>query len=106
MPVKILMCPCYKDYFKDGGHPYIKHLIHFHCKCKEDDYEIFVHFCSLHPWGTTILSMTDSNGNFQKKCFCRSQHANEICQHCIAVRYSLNFRCHKICIDKPRIFQK
>ena len=28
-----------------------------------------------------------------------------MCQHCIAVRYSLNFRCHKICIDKPGSFK-
>ena len=48
MPVKILMCPCYKDYFKEKGRSYIKHLIDFHCKCKEDDHEIFVHFCSSH----------------------------------------------------------
>ena len=105
MPVKIFMCPCYKDYFKEKGRSYIKHLIDFHCKCKEDDHEIFVHFCSSHPWVSTILSIPDSNGDFQRKCFCRSQHANEICQHCIAVRYSLNFQCHKICIDKPGPFK-
>ena len=103
MPVKILMCPFHKDYFKEKGRSYIKHLIHFHCK--EDDQEIFNHFCSLHRWGSTILSITDSNGDFQRKCFGRSQHANEICQHYIAVRYSLNFRSHKICIDKPSPFK-
>ena len=80
-------------------------MIYFHCKCKEDDHEIFVHFCSSHPWGSTILSITDSNGDFQRKCFCRSLLANEICQHCIAVRYSLKFRCHKNCIDKPGSFK-
>ena len=105
MPVKIFMCSCYKDYFKDEGHPYIKHLIHFHCKCEENDHEIFVHFCSMHPWGATILSIIGSNGDVQKKCFHRSQHVNEICQHCIALRYSLNFRCHKICLDKPDSFK-
>ena len=51
------------------------------------------------------MSIIDTNGDVQKKCFCRSQHANEICQHCIAVRYSLNFRCHKICLDKPDSFK-
>ena len=52
------------------------------------------------------MSIADGSGNFQKKCFCRSQHANVICQHCIAVRYSLNFLCQKICIDKPGYFLK
>ena len=26
--------------------------------------------------------------------------ANQLCQYCITIRYSLNFRCHKICFEK------
>lgn len=60
MLVKILMCHCYKDYFKDEGHPFLKHIIHFHCKCEDKDH---MDPC---PWGTTILNMDDNEGVLQK----------------------------------------
>ena len=100
------MCSCHIDYFKEEGHSYIKHLIHFHCKCKEDDHEIYVHFCGSHPWGTRILSVTDHAGVNLKKYFCKKELANCICEHCISVRYSLNFLCHKICVDKTKFFKE
>ena len=54
----------------------------------------------IRPWGTNILNMDDNEGVLQKKCFCKKEHANSIDQHCIAIRYSLNFRCHKFCVEK------
>lgn len=75
------MFPCYIDYFKKEEHSCIKHLIHFHCKCKEDDHEIFLHFWDSHPWGTTISSVTDHAAVTQKKYFCEKKLANCICEH-------------------------
>ena len=70
MPVKILMCPCYKDYFKQYEVPILRHLIHFHCKCKGKDHEMFIHFCGSHPYGTTIPSIVERNV-VEKKCFAK-----------------------------------
>ena len=41
----------------------------------------------------------------EKKCFCDKVHANEICQYCISIRYSLNFLCHKICVEDSEYFR-
>ena len=59
-----------------------------------------MHFCGPHPYGTTISYVTDANDVAEKKCFCKKNSANELCQFCIAIRYSLNFACHKICLEK------
>ena len=59
MPVKILMCLCYKDYFKQYEVPILRHLIHFHCKCKGKDHEMFIHFCGSHPYVTAIPSIAE-----------------------------------------------
>ena len=101
MHVKIIMCPCYKDYFKAEGHPYLKHLIHFHSKC-DQDHEIFVHFCEMHPFSTTLTPVTVT----RKKCFCDIEDANTLCQYCCSVRHSLNFPCHKICVEDSEYFRE
>lgn len=31
---------------------------------------------------------------------------NELCCYCISIRYSLNFRCHKICLEELPDFMK
>ena len=69
MPVKILMCPCYKDYFKEAEVPILKHSIHFHCKYEEEDHEIFVHFCGSHPYGTTLPNVVEPNDVVEKNVF-------------------------------------
>ena len=92
------MCPCYKDYFKEEAHPYIKHVTHFYCKC-EQYHDHFVHFCSYHPFGSNMYAVTEDKGEFQKNCFCHKEHVNSICQYCISIRYSLNFLSHKICVQ-------
>ena len=56
------------------SHPYIKHLIHFHYKCEEKDHELFVHFCSGHPRGTTLLAITGADGFSETKCFYKKNH--------------------------------
>ena len=39
MPVQILMCPCYKDYFLQTGKAIISHLGNFHRKSAEKSHE-------------------------------------------------------------------
>ena len=74
MPVKILMCS--KDYFKQTDVPIVKHLVHFRCKCVENNHDIFVHFCYGHPYGSTILNIV-SDDITKTKCFCiKSQPMN------------------------------
>lgn len=100
MPVKILICPWYKDYFKEIEVPILRYFLPFNCKCDEKDHEIFVHFCSSHPYGTTLLNIVQPNDVVKTKCFCKREHANSICQYCIHIRYSLNFSCHKFFLEK------
>ena len=88
------MCSCYKDQFKKERNSYIKHIIHFHCKCKEY-HEIFVYFCSEHKFGSKIPTIANYTGTIRDKCYCARVLANEICQFCCQVRYTLNFTCHK-----------
>ena len=69
MPVKILMCPCYKDYFLQSGEAIIKCLAHFHCKCDEKNHQMYVHFCKCHPFGSTVLNHLRSNEETETACF-------------------------------------
>ena len=89
-----------KDYFKQTDVPIVKHLVHFHCKCEEKIHDMFVHFCHGHPFGSTVLNVVDADDVVETKCFRKKKPANELCQYCITIRYSLNFRCHKICVEK------
>lgn len=104
--MKILISPCYKDYFLEANHPYNKHLTHSHCKCEEKHDEIFVHFCKSLPFGITITYVTDPDDVVEKKCFCERKRANEICQLCIVIRHTLNFKCHKLCLEKVPDFMR
>lgn len=83
---------------------YIKHIIHFHCKCDQDN-EIFVYFCSSHPFGTSMAAVTDHTGSIQKKYFCYKEHANSFCQYCCSIRYSKSFCCHKLCVEDYEYFR-
>ena len=98
------MYSCYKDYFKAEGNSYIKHIIHFNCKCKED-HEIFVHFCSQHNFRNKIPTIADYAGTIRDRCYCARVHANEICQFCCQAMYTLNFTCHKNCVEDSKYFR-
>ena len=87
------MCGCYKEKFDSEGNDYIKKAVHFHCKCK-DKHRMYVLFCKDHPYG--------SNFNYQmieRKCLCANSLSHEVCQFCFNVRYLLNFKCFKICME-------
>ena len=73
MPVQILMCPCYKDYFLQTGKAIISHLGNFHRKCAELAMKMFVHFCKDHPFGSTILNVISSVDEVETNCFCKKK---------------------------------
>lgn len=58
-----------------------------------------MHFCGSHRYGATILNII-GNDIVQRKCFCKRETANRLYEFCRQIRYRLNFRCHKICLDK------
>ena len=103
MHVKILMCPCYKGNFKVEDRNYKKYFIHFHSRCNKK-HEHFIHFCVRHPFGPNIPRIANHTGTIMDKCFCKIEHANQICQFCCSVRYSLNFLCHKFCVKDSEYF--
>lgn len=58
-----------------------------------------MHFCGSHRYGATILNII-GNDIVQRKCFCKRETASRLYEFCRQIRYRLNFRCHKICLDK------
>ena len=89
------MCACYKEEFQAESHTYVKKLIHFHCKCKEKHF-CHVLFCNEHSFGADFAASTEEN----KKCSCKNGLSHEVCCFRLTVRYLLNFKCFKICMEE------
>ena len=89
------MCACYKEEFQAESHTYVKKLIHFHCKCKEKHF-YHVLFCNEHSFGADFAASIEEN----KKCSCKSGLSHEVCCFRLTVRYLLNFKCFKICMEE------
>ena len=87
------MCISYLDKFNSEGNEYVKRLIHFHCKCA-DDHLLYVLFCKEHPYGSPSVP------GMQNECKCATTFANDICDFCIQVKYLLNFKCYKLCLER------
>ena len=100
---KILMCPCYKDNFKEEGNDYKKYFIHFHSRY-DKKHEHFIYFCGRHPFDTNIPIIANHAETIMDKCFCKIEHANQVCEFCCSVGYSLNFFCHKFCVEDSEYF--
>ena len=60
----------------------------------------YVLFCKDHPFGAKFVPRGDCNTDIQEKCDCKSSLSHEVCGFCFSVRYLLNFKCHKICVDE------
>ena len=86
------MCKCKVDKFKSEGNKYMKKLINFKCKCK-DDHVLLILFCENHPY--VYIQVLE-----ERKCLCTSVSANNICNFCIHVKYLLNFKCYKLCLKR------
>ena len=71
----------------------MKKLTHFHCNCA-DEHLLYVLFCKEHLYGSPSVP------GMQKKCKCSAAFANDICDFCIQVKYLLNFKCYKFCLER------
>ena len=86
------MSPCYAEKFHQENHDYVKKIFHFHCTF------VAVNSTFLLRLELTIWSCTVHVQILEK---------NEICNFCIEVKYLLNFRAFKICMNKlPESFQE
>ena len=95
MLAKILMCSCYVQKFHSERNDYVKKLIHFHFKC-EEKHLLYVLFCEKHPHGSLPTP------EIEKECTCGTASANDVCDFCvqIQIKYLLNFRCYKLCLER------
>ena len=101
MIAKILMCECVKKNFQSESCKYIKKIIHYHCKCKEK-HLYFTIFCKEHPFRANFSSNQE-----ERKCTCTVKLSQEVCQFCCNIRYLLNFKYFKICVEQiPENLQK
>ena len=82
--------------FLDNGYEYKKKIIHFHCKC-DDKHCYYVLLCKEHPYGAAF-GLFSPRG--EKSCQCKKCLDRQICTFCSSVRYLLNFKSFKICVDK------
>ena len=87
------MCKCFFDKFNSEGNEYVKKLINFRCKCK-NDHLIYVLFCKEHPYVSSPIP------RMKEKCECATAFANDICDFCIQVKYLLYFKCYKFCLER------
>lgn len=99
MSVKILMCPYYYEHFLQSGVRIIKRAAHFHCECEEKEHQMFVYFCSAHPFGSTVFNHVGSNEEVETSYFCKKKDSHELCEYCINVGYSFNFSARKVCLN-------
>ena len=90
---KILMRRCYFDKFNSEGNEFVKKLTDFYCKCA-DEHLLHILFCKEHPYGSPSVP------GMQKECKCVTAFANNICDFCIQVKYLLNFKCYKLCLER------
>ena len=100
---KIFMCPCYKNEFFDLIDNFsFSHHIHMKCKCGREHF-FFVLFCGEHRFGSKFVRWR--NFELGEKCKCKNAAPQEVCNLCFSVRYILNFKCHKVCINElPDVF--
>ena len=92
MLAKILMYRCYVEKFQSEGNKYVKKLSHFHCKCKEE-HLLYVLLRKKHPHGYLPTP------EIVKECTYATASANDICNFCIQIKYLLNLKCDKICLE-------
>ena len=104
---KIFICRCYKEEFEASGNTYMEKHIPFHCKCKEKQHFYYGLFWEKHPFGADFDGWTRKKiANFggreteKKSCSCKAGFSHEVCDFCITVRYLLNFKCFKICVEE------
>ena len=93
MLAKILICSCYIQKFYSEGNDYVKKLTHSHCKC-EEKHLLYVLFWEKHPQGSL------STPEMEKECTCVAASANDVCDFCVQIKYLLNFKYYKLCLER------
>ena len=97
------MCPCCENEFFDLGNSYFSHRIHMRCICRRRHF-FYVLFCKEHRFGSNFVPWRNIE-LVEDKCKCKDAVPQEICNLCVSVRYILNFKCHKICVNElPDVF--
>ena len=88
------MCKFYVDKFESERNEYVKKLINFKYKC-EDDHVLFVSFSENHPYDHTPVA--------EKKSTCASELWTCIYNFCVHVKYLLNLKCYKRCLERVTV---
>ena len=60
----------------------------------------YVLFCKHRPFEPKFVPKGDCNIDIEEKCNCKSGLCHEVCGFCFSVRYLLNLKCHKVCVDE------
>ena len=90
---KILICPYFAKGFHSREGKYGKKLSHFYCH-RDNEHEHYVYTCKEHPF---LFSRLEGMLN---GCCCKNIIPFEMCKFCIHMRYLLNFRCYKFCVEE------
>ena len=59
----------------------------------------YVLFCKNHPFGTKFVAR-DYTFHIDEECACKNGLSHEVCGSCFSVRYLLNLKCYKICVEE------
>ena len=93
---KVIICCCYKgEFFNLPGNVCFMQRTHMKCMCQREQF-LYVLFCEEHIYGSQFVSR---GFEFEEKCNCTDAGPQEVCNFCFSVRYILNFKCHKLCIN-------
>ena len=55
-------------------------------------------FCEEHRFGSKFVPWRKFE--LEDKCKCKNAAPQEVCNFCISIRYILNSKCHKVCLDE------
>ena len=90
------MCRCYKnEFFNLTGNACFMQCIHMKCKCRREHFS-YVLFCGECTYRSKFGR---ENVEIESKCKCKDSRPQEVCSFCFTVRYLLNFKCYKLCVD-------
>ena len=66
-------------------------------KCRREHF-FYVLFCGEHTYGSKFFGR--GNFEFEAKCKCKNAAPQKVYNFCFSVRYILNFKCHKVCMNR------
>ena len=60
----------------------------------------YVLFCKNDPFGIKFVARRDYTFDIDEECTCKNGISHEVCGFYFSVRYLLNFKCYKICVEE------